>query len=62
MLPLVGRVLLLEPRLDYCLVHVGATVAVLSPIGVVSTHPPFDALGGIEGALGATRSRRASWH
>ena len=62
MLPLVGGVLLLELCLDYRLVHVGATMAVLSPIGEVSTHPPFDTLGGVEGALGATRSRRASWH
>ena len=54
MLPLVGGVLLLELRLDYCLVHVGATMAVLSPIGEVSTHPSFDTLGGIEGALGTT--------
>ena len=62
MLPLVDGVLLLELRLDYCLVYVGATMAVLSPVGEVSTHPPFDTLGGIEGALGATRSRWASWH
>ena len=54
MLPLVGRVLLLELRLDYRLVHVGATMAVLSPIGEVSTYPPFDTLGDIEGALGTT--------
>ena len=44
MLPLVGGVLLLELCLDYRLVHVGATMAVLSPIGEVSTHPPFTPL------------------
>lgn len=44
MLPLVGGVLLLELRLDYRFVYVGATVAVLSPIGEVSTHPPFTPL------------------
>ena len=54
MLPLVGGVLLLELRLDYCLVYIRATMAVLSPIGEVSTHPSLHALGGVEGALGAT--------
>ena len=44
MLPLVCGVLLLEFRLDYRFVYVGATVAVLSPIGEVSTHPPFTPL------------------
>ena len=44
MLPLVGGVLLLELRLDYRFVYVGATVAVLSPIEEVSTHPPFTPL------------------
>lgn len=29
-------------------------MAVLSPIGEVSTHPSLHALGGVEGALGAT--------
>ena len=54
MLPLVCGVLLLEFCLDYRLVHIRATMAVLSPIGEVSTHPPFDTLGGVEGAFGTT--------
>jgi hypothetical protein len=44
MLPLVDGVLLLELRLDYRFVYVGATEAVPSPIGEVSTHPPFTPL------------------
>ena len=43
MLPLVGGVLLLELCLGYLFVYVGATMAVLSPIGEVSM-PPFTPL------------------
>ncbi len=42
-LPLVGGVLLLELCLGYLFVYVGATMAVLSPIGEVSM-PPFTPL------------------